>query len=57
MTETSLERLKRDHTELQNFLRRVERDGDVHKIPFIQEKLRYLVNTITRIEEEAEAKA
>jgi hypothetical protein len=53
MIETSLDRLKKDHTELQYFLKRLERDGDTKRIPFVQTKLRYIVNMITEMEDDS----
>lgn len=50
MIEKSLDRLKRDYNELQNFLKRLERDGELNRIPLVQSKMKFLVSAIVRLE-------
>ena len=43
--------LKKDFVELGYFIRRLEKDGEVNKIPFFQEKLKLIVDAINSIED------
>lgn len=51
MTYNHLESLKKDHTELQYFLRRLEKEGDTKRIKLFQQKSMFLVDSINRLEE------
>jgi hypothetical protein len=51
MLYNQLDSLKRDYVELQYFLRRLEKEGDTKKIQIFQEKSKYLVASINRMEE------
>lgn len=49
-----LESLKKDHTELQFYIRRLEKEGNEKKIQLFKEKSRFLVDAINRLEESVE---
>jgi hypothetical protein len=51
MLYNQLDSLKRDYVELQYFLKRLEREGDSKRIQLFQEKSKYLVASINRMEE------
>lgn len=50
MLYNQLDSLKKDYLELQYFLRRLEKEGDTRKIQIFQEKSKYLVASINRME-------
>lgn len=46
-----VERLKRDSRELEYFIRRMEKKGDLERVYIIQKKLSYLYSKIDEMEE------
>jgi hypothetical protein len=46
-----LVRLRQDAEELQYFLKRLEKEGEEKKIPFIKSKIEYMLDAISRLEQ------